>query len=115
MKIHVNQVGYRTGSPKYAMIASPEKPQCAFYLVNADETTRVELTVSRFGKDSYSEDTLWIADFSQVKTEGRYFIEYYSCNPRSETFEISSNPFANPLHDILRMFYYMRCGMELTE
>ncbi|MBO6066267.1 MAG: hypothetical protein J6P36_07595 [Lachnospiraceae bacterium] len=46
MKIHVNQVGYRTGSPKYAMIASPEKPQGAFYLVNADETTRVELTVS---------------------------------------------------------------------
>ncbi|MBO7650618.1 MAG: glycoside hydrolase family 9 protein [Lachnospiraceae bacterium] len=115
MKIHVNQVGYRTGSPKYAMIASPEKPQGAFYLVNADETTRVELTVSKFGKDSYSEDTLWIADFSQVKTEGRYFIEYYSCNPRSETFEISSNPFASPLHDILRMFYYMRCGVELTE
>ena len=63
MKIHVNQVGYRTGSPKYAMIAGKEEPKGAFYLVNAEDTTRVELTVSKFGKDSYSEDALWIADF----------------------------------------------------
>ena len=69
MKIHVNQLGYRPGDQKIAVIASDEPLNGSLALVNESDSTKVELGIQAFGSDSYSGETLYWADFSHVKTK----------------------------------------------
>ena len=80
MKIHVDQLGYRPDSEKCAVLTAESEPKGWAYLKSEDGTTSVELSISAFGSDSYSGDSVWTVDFSDIKTEGRYFIEYYDCS-----------------------------------
>ena len=114
MKIHVNQLGYRPGDQKIAVIASDEPLNGSLALVNESDSTKVELSIHAFGSDSYSGETLYWADFSHVKDEGRYFIEYYDCS-RSDSFSISGDVYRKAFEDLIHMFYFMRCGCALTE
>ena len=120
MMIHVDQLGYRPEAEKMAVISAGNEPlNGKFYLVNSDSSTRVELSVSAFGPDSYSGETPFLLDFSKVKEEGRYFIEYYDCSSdsvpfRTEVFAIASDVYQKAYRDILRMFYFQRCGCSLT-
>ncbi|MBO4695867.1 MAG: glycoside hydrolase family 9 protein [Lachnospiraceae bacterium] len=114
MKIHVDQLGYRPDDVKVAILAGDEPVNGPVYLVKESDSTRVELSVSAFGKDSYSGETLYSADFSKVSEEGLYFIEYYDCS-RSDSFLISPTVYRKVFEDLVHMFYFMRCGCELPE
>lgn len=114
MKIHINQVGYKPGSQKYAMISSDEPFSTTVTLENIDDSTSVELTVSNAAKDPYSGDYLLTVDFSQVQTKGRYRLLCKDCEP-SPVFEIGDHVYANAARDLFRMFYFMRCGCSLLE
>lgn len=124
MKIHVDQLGYRPDSEKCAVLTAESEPKGWAYLKSEDGTTSVELSISAFGSDSYSGDSVWTVDFSDIKTEGRYFIEYYDCSRpggeaespvRSDVFSISRTVYQDVFKDLIHMFYFMRCGCELPE
>ena len=114
MKIHINQIGYRTHAPKIAVISAESVPHGPIYLVNIDNSTRVELSFSKRGLDSYSGESLWELDFSDIKAAGRYYIEFYN-DSRSDEFVIGNQIYGDTLQDLIQMLYYQRCGCGLHE
>lgn len=112
LKIHVDQLGYRRDSRKLAVVASDEPLKGPVSLVNVDNSTSVELLFYATGEDTYSGDTLWTLDFSHIQEKGRYFIEFYN-NSRSPVFTISDSVYNDAFHDMIRMFYFQRCGCAL--
>ena len=114
MKIHINQLGYRIHAPKIAIVSGDSVPNGPVYLVNANSSTRVELSLIKRGLDSYSGECLWELDFSEIKTKGRYYIEFYN-DSRSDEFNISDHIYETTLPDLIQMLYYQRCGCGLNE
>lgn len=109
--IFVNQAGYLPNSKKIATITSSAKSFCVI-----DENGNKIFTgdTTYFGKDKYSQDSVYFADFSKVTECGRYRIELDN-GDKSLSFEISDKVYDKTLYDLIRAFYFLRCGCELKE
>lgn len=74
------------------------------------------------GVCEYTGETLWMGDFSEVKTPGVYQILVCDESPdsqervlfESDTFEISEGWLLQQLKANIKSFYFQRCGVELT-
>ncbi len=110
MSIFVDQVGYRKKASKLAMMTGAMT--CT--LVNNDTSTAVELTPYYFGHDPASGDDVWKVDFSHITEEGTYHFEDNS-GARSVNFRIGCGIYDAAFADMLRMFYFQRCGCALEE
>lgn len=112
LPIFVNQAGYKPESIKRAVI---KEKASHFSLINAD--TRVTVykgQCTHFGLDTNSEDDVYIADFSDFKDCDTYCL-VTDTNVSSLPFQISDTVFDNVLHDTIKAFYFLRCGMDLEE
>lgn len=107
--IFVNQAGYLPGSKKIAIITSSTESFC---VIDENGNKVYSGNTAYFGKDKYSQDTVCFADFSKVTERGRYCIELDN-GDKSLSFEISDKVYDKTLYDLIRAFYFLRCGCEL--
>lgn len=112
MGIYVNQVGYLREGEKRAVISFP----CDSFRLE-DEKGRIcyRGTVSRFGYDKSSGDRVVTADFSEYNIPGTYRVCTDGADEESPGFVIGDHAYDKLLQDLMKAFYYLRCGMELTE
>ncbi|MCD8006028.1 MAG: glycoside hydrolase family 9 protein [Oscillospiraceae bacterium] len=108
MTIHINQAGYLPESEKIAVMPFPAE---SFKVVDADGKTVFEGTCARFGFDENSGDTVWKADFSELRAEGEYRV--VSDDATSPLFKIGRDALDKTLRGLVRAYYYFRCGCEL--
>lgn len=109
-KIFVNQVGFLPKGKKVAVLNYKEDEFCL-----CDESGQVvyKSKANHFGTDDISGEDTYVADFSDFIKEGRFFVkagDFKSCS-----FEISNNVYEGLMRDLLKTFYYLRCGTGLDE
>lgn len=109
-KIFVNQMGYLTDDVKTAVMAFP----CdSVKVVNENGDTVFEASCEHFGFDRCSGDDVYTADFSKLKESGTYRIT--AGGKCSDSFKIGERVYDKTMYDLMRAFYYLRCGCELKE
>ena len=108
--IFINQAGYRPQDKKTAVMPF----SCTtFDIINEKNDIVFSGTVSHHGMDEMSGDDVYIADFSDFKDNGKYRIS--ADGKISAIFEISEDVTKPVLRDLMRAFYYLRCGEGLAE
>lgn len=125
--ILVDQFGYTTSATKIAILRDPQTgydasasyiPAANYVLVNTVNNTNVLTmtpTVWNGGAtDVASGDKVWWLDFSQVNTEGSYYIKESTTNVRSVNFVISDTVYKSVLKASVRMLFYQRAGIAKT-
>ncbi len=108
--IFVNQAGYRPGDKKTAVIPFSAG---VFEVVAEDGEVVFSGKTEHCGMDELSGDDVSTADFSDFGKCGRYRIN--ADGKKSALFEISENVNTPVLTDLMRAFYFLRCGQELHE
>ena len=109
-KIFVNQVGFLPGDVKKAVLSfnSPD-----FKVVDSSQKAVFEGKTTHVGTDDISGEDVFVADFSTLKTAGKYTV--VAGNEKSASFEISDNVYDKMMKDICKCFYYLRCGKGLDK
>ncbi len=109
-EIFVNQCGYGTNASKIA--AMPFK--CSeFSVADTDGKVVFSGTTTFGGFDKNAGENVYQADFSDLKKSGRYYIT--ADGKRSAAFEIGENVYNSLLTDLMRAFYFLRCGTGIEE
>ena len=121
--IHVDQFGYLPDASKVAVLANPQQGFNSNLSYSAPSTLEVRNAqndaVVFSGSPSMwnsgnthadSGDKGWWFDFSNLQTEGDYYIYDATSGERSAVFNISPNVYANVMKDAGRMFFYNRCN-----
>lgn len=112
LPVFVNQAGYKTNGVKRAVLKERAEK---FFLMNADTSVIVyQGTCTHFGIDACSQDDVYIADFSDFEVSGNYRL-VTDTGVKSFPFPIGDSVFDSVLHDTMKAFYFLRCGMDLEE
>jgi len=109
--IRVNQIGYYSESSKTAILANMNAASFQIRKVNTEEEVyEGKLAAGKFW--SQSEETVQIADFSNFKTPGKYFIQ--SGKEKSYPFEIKEQKLFDELSVwSLKAFYLWRASTDI--
>ncbi len=111
MGIYVNQVGYLPKAKKIAVSTFP----CNFQLINVESQKNVfDGTTTEHGLDNCSGENTYQIDFSDITTVGSYYI-LSGNGEKSHTFKIENDAYADLKQDLMKAFYYQRCGCALTK
>lgn len=113
MQIIADQIGYKPEDLKRAVFRG-QVPKT--YEVRDSKSNRIVYTgqLSEPIHNESADEIDYIADFTEVKTPGNYYITAAGCKP-SVPFAICENIYDTVVHDLLRFFYLQRCGVELPE
>ncbi len=120
-EIKVNQLGFKPESEKTAFVTGFSD------VLMADEGTGFSLVDKASGKsvysgqltliteldELYSGEKMLLADFSEYKTEGEYYLRVDNLAD-SVTFKIGDDVYDKLLSDSMRYFYYQRANTEIT-
>jgi len=109
MAVYVNQVGYLATAHKTATISGDR----SWKLVDDSDKVILEGVVETLSKDANSGEEVALIDFSVVTNPGKYHFE--TASGKSYNFTISDEAFDKVFFDSMKMFYFQRCGIELTE
>lgn len=125
--IVVDQFGYLTKAPKFAVIRQPQTGYDSFvHFVPGRKYAVVDKATGKIFKsgsptawnggitDSVSGDKAWWFDFSDVITPGTYTVVDIDRGLRSVEFEIDDHVYRSVLKHAMRMFYYQRAGFAKT-
>ena len=118
MSIFVNQLGYYRQGEKRAIMPFETNQ---FWLVNEAGETCYEGETLLFGFDKSSGDMVTEADFSEYTLPGRYRVKSVRNEDEqviaeySPWFEIGDKVYDKLAYDLMKAYYYLRCGCELTE
>jgi len=107
--IKVDQVGYLPQARKLAFVVTNQTVS-EFLLRKADDSSivfRGRLSAARGDVDSG--DQIQLADFSQFKTEGRFYVEVPGVGT-SWSFSIDASVYGRAFYLTMRSFYGQRCG-----
>lgn len=107
-KIFINQAGYYPADTKKAVLNVPAD---SFSVITPDGKEVFKGVCSHFGHDRASGDDVYIADFSALTSDGEYRIT--AGGVTSPKFSVSENVNKQLFRDVMRAYYYLRCGMEL--
>lgn len=120
----VNQLGYKTGSQKSALVTGFNEVLAAnagdtFELVDCSDDKVVyssELTLVNEYDEKYSGEKILSADFSEYKEAGKYYLRMKNGSiENSLSFEISDNVYDELLASTMRYYYYQRANIDITE
>ena len=126
-QIIVDQFGWRPGDVKVAIFADPQKGQNAadrlvpgreFEVRSAAGKVVFQGTLKpwRGGQtDEISGDRAWWADFSKLKTPGRYVLRDPKNDVQSAAFLIDDDVYNPVMKTSMRTFYYQRCGVPIEK
>ncbi len=109
-QIFVDQAGYFPDAKKRAVLTVPNQD---FFVETVKGERRFEGKTIPFGFDALSGDDLFIADFTEFSEKGRFRL--CSGDARSAEFEIGGNVYESVFDDVLKAYYYLRCGCGLEE
>jgi len=109
--VHLDQVGFRPGDPKRAVIAAPDARPLDWTV--ADERGRVVLRgrAEPLGPDAASGDRVQLATFTSLATPGRYRLRAGAA--QSPAFDVGERVFAPLALDALHFFYQQRAGVPI--
>lgn len=107
-KIHIDQLGYCTQSIKKAVILTDEP---TFNVCLTDGTVVYTSMTSEPVYSKASDETVRIAEFSDVTQSGEYYIS--TKTEHSYPFIIDDKPYKDLRMAVLKMFNYQRCGIDL--
>jgi len=109
--IKLDQVGYPIDAQKIALISIPAR---TFQVKRSvDNVVIFEGTLSAGATDSNSGDSVQVADFSDLRTPGTYYLEVPGVG-RSWTFSIAPDVFSRTYYLAMRAFYGQRCGTAVN-
>lgn len=107
--IHVDQLGYRTGDVKKAILVSDSD---AFEICDAETGKTVYSGKASEKKNSPAAgEDVRVADFTDFKDTGRFYIQ--SGGDKSYEFDISADPYQNITRAVLDMMEYQKCGVAV--
>lgn len=110
--IYINQLGYLPGSRKQFLTTSKAD---YFKVVSIEKGTVFEGEVKlRKKNDKSTGETVYVGDFSELYIEGSFYIEL-SNNEKSYQFLISKDIYNRVLKNVVKSYYFQRCGTSLTE
>jgi endoglucanase len=110
--IKVDQVGYLTGAPKVALVTA-ESPASDFTVRRAAGGAVVlRGKLSEQAADADTGDKVQAADFSTVKTDGKYYVDVPGVG-RSWEFSIGPDVYSRAFYLAMRAFYGQRCGIAV--
>ncbi len=110
MGIYVNQVGYMPGENKIAVSTAP----CSFQIIKTDDQKCAFDGVSTdAGFDAASGEQTYHIDFSGLTTPGTYYI-LSGTGEKSPAFAIDKDVYKKVKKDMMKAFYFQRCGCALT-
>lgn len=107
-RIFVSQTGYYPADVKKAVLNFSAEN---FSVILQDGTEVMQGKCSHFGQDRSSGDDVYIADFSALTAEGEYRIA--ASGEISPKFAVGRDVNKKLFRDVMRAYYYLRCGMEL--
>ncbi len=111
MGIYVNQVGYPTAGDKIAISTTP----CSFSIIRcSDDKCILNGMTDAVRYDASSDDQTYRIDFSGLCEPGRYYI-LSEKGEKSPSFSIADAIYQPLKKDLMKAFYYQRCGVELTK
>ena len=108
-RIKVDQVGYLTGAPKVALVAS--KDAAGEFTVRRASDGRVAFrgALGAAVEDPDSGDRVQAADFSKLTASGKYYVEIAEVG-RSWEFAIGPDVYGRAWYLAMRSYYGQRCG-----
>lgn len=110
MGIYVNQIGYPTEGVKIAVATAP----CHFQIIKStDHISVFDGTAIEAGFDASSGDQTWHIDFTGLTLPGSYYILSGS-GEKSPVFTIGKHVYRCLKNDLMKAFYFQRCGCALT-
>ncbi len=114
--IKVNQVGYLIGHSKVAWLSNSSASYGeAWHIKNASsgQTIFTSSLIDKPVYDAASGDTLLKLDFTSLEIAGSYYVEVDNLGA-SYPFIISDTTYNNLFKDLVRSYYYQRCGEDLV-
>ncbi|MEX1376289.1 MAG: glycoside hydrolase family 9 protein [Eubacteriales bacterium] len=112
--IRINQLGYKLDSNKIAAFVDIDDSVSEFTVADADGNAAFTGNIGAAGDNPNSGEKVRLGDFTALNEPGVYHIEIEGYE-NSYEFEIADNIYEGLLASTLKMFYYQRCGMDLTE
>lgn len=111
-RIHVNQLGYLENGKKRFWVTG----ECEAFNIISTKTSEIVYSgnMVMIGSDDAIDDITGYGDFSSVSVEGEYYVEVDG-DFRSYDFSIKDKVYDDLSSSVLKMLYYQRCGVELTE
>lgn len=111
--ININQIGYLPDSEKIAVFRGDMSDK-NFEVIDK-ETDKVVLsgTAQNEFENKTSDEINYFGDFSEIKTEGTYYIK--TANAQSYDFKIAKDVYDDAYDASLKMLYLQRCGQELPK
>lgn len=113
MAIFCDQTGYLPQSVKTAVMTEGR----FFEVIRVEddlEQTVLSGTARDAGTDRASGDCVSVADFSDIRRDGVYYIRSDS-GERSHSFRIGKDVYRSLQADMIKALYYQRCGCGLEE
>ena len=109
--IKINRLGWRPDDAKYAIV---NRDSAELRIVDAKTGTGVYSVkpVLEMELDPASGDRICRADFSEFRKPGTYFLELAD-KTRSARFSIRDDVYNESWIDMMRFFYYQRCGIAI--
>lgn len=108
--IRLNSLGFSSGMPKKASIIA----KCSDFTVkkaSSNETVYSGTVTGPSHQDDVGQD-VWVADFSQVSEDGKFYLDVPGVG-RSYDFEINSKVYNFAFYTVMRGFYLWRCGVAV--
>ncbi|MCM1568029.1 MAG: glycoside hydrolase family 9 protein [Roseburia sp.] len=109
-RVMVNQAGYFPEQNKTAILPFACE---VFQVLDEAGTICMEGKPRYFGPDKDSGDEVYVADFSELRQPGKYSIQ--AGGETSAVFEISPEAYDKLFKDLMKAYYYLRCGCGLEE
>ena len=112
--IRVDQLGYRPGDPKIAIVAGQIPGPFSVKRLPEGEVVFEGKAGASSPRDPASGDQVSALDFSPVRADGQYVVT----TPQglsSPPFRIGAGVYDEAFRATLRSFFYQRCGMAITD
>ena len=111
MAIYSNQAGYLPESRKTAVLTVGEHFQ-VIKVEGTSEQTVFEGVSCDMGQDKASGDHVRVADFSEIKQDGVYYVQN-DAGEKSHRFRVGQDVYRALQRDMTKALYYQRCGCAL--
>lgn len=109
-RIYINQVGFtKDGIKKAVMNFAADE----YEIRNTSGEKVFSGRIQKFGPDSISGEETYVADFSEFKQEGSFRV--CAGDITSAAFTVSDTVYDKLMKDVLKCFYYLRCGDALSK
>ena len=107
--IKVDQAGYLPSAPKIAFVVTDQTANEFLIRKVSDSSIVFRGVLSTPVIDTDSNDRVQLADFSELRNEGRFYLRSAGCG-KEWSFSINTSVYRRAFYLTMRSFYGQRCG-----